>query len=372
MITFQTEISTVNLLNAFNNNVVRFKSDSTTKIPLTATVTIGTTPVTLYPLPNGQFYFNFKEYVHPLVNSNNFNDLVNPVIDADDDTTFTYEGSGLFLASVTYLIVFTDETSETTSKDYQFLASVTQLESYKKEVYPIESKRPLLPLYPNTADTFYIKYWEGYPFDVTFKNDSDPIELINITNTLDYEFESKGNITRLFFCDGNIDESINDLLPIALGRSQLQYEDVYITLDKEDVCDGVYVKWFNQQGGYSYWKFPNIYRRTKQIKAIGEISKDFENLEDTFSQVSQIGQTAGNRLIVDSDTLKDEEFALLSSILTSPKVYYFVGQPFARASANDWMECKILTSNQITREYKGQPNQIRLELELPDDYTQMI
>lgn len=371
MITFSTEISEDNILNAFNNNVVRFSSDSTETV-LNATVTIGVTPLTLYPLPNGSFYFNFKEYIIPFVNNNNFQDTINPDLDASDDTTFTYLGEGIYVADVTFQINFVDESTDSIDKQYTFLSSVVQLTDYKKQLIQTNVSFPLLPLFPNTNNTYYVKYWEGYPFDISIKNDNEDIIIDNLSNLLDYTFESKGVITRLFFCDGSIDESLTDLLPIALGRSTLQYLNKYIVIDKEDVCDGVYMKWFNPQGGYSYWKFPNIYRTSKTLKSIGEINTDFENIEETFSQVSQIGQTAGNRLVVDSDVLKDEEFSLLSTILTSPKVYYFVGQPFARASANDWVEVKVLTSNQITREYKGQQPQIRLEIELPDDFTQTI
>jgi hypothetical protein len=371
MITFSTEISEDNILNAFNNNVVRFSSDSE-EIPITAVVTIGTQSVTLYPLPNGSFYFNFKEYIIPLVNNNNFKDTVNPELDAEDYTTFTYLGDGLLLANVTYLINFANEDTDTISKQYAFLPSVVQLEDFKKELIQKNVSFPLLTLYPETNNTYYVKYWEGYPFDITFKNDGSDIELINNSNLLDYTFETKGNITRLFFCDGRIDESINDLLPISLGRSTIEYLNKYIVIDKEDVCDGVYLKWFNPKGGYSYWKFPNIYQRTKSMKSFGELNNDFENVEDTFSQVMQIGQTATNRLVVDSDKLKQEEFNLLSTVLTSPKVYLFVGQPFAKASVNDWLECRVATSSQTTRNLKGQALSIRLDLELPDDYTQNL
>jgi hypothetical protein len=373
MIVFEQDISTTSLLMAYNNNVVRFNSDTEDKVPLKALVAFNGVFATIYPQPNGMFYFNFLEWIKPLINQNNFVDTLNPDIDGSDYETLTYPFEGFLNAITTFTITFTDDTTETITRNLSYISGVEQLESYKKNVSQTGNNIVALPLFPQTSDRYYAKYWEGFPFDITFiqKTPID-LEIENTTNLLDYEFLERGNVTRLFFSDGRTDESINDFLPIALGRNLLSWLDKFIVVDKEDVCDGAYFKWLNNYGGYSYWKFPNFYQRNQTLRAVGEVSKDFENLEDTFSQFSQLGTEAGNRILVNSDTLSDEQFNLLKTILTSPKIYYFIGEPFARASANDWVEVKVLTTSHRIRNFKNEPKSIVCEFELPDNYTQTI
>ena len=372
MIVFTQDIATDKINNAFNNNVIKFSSNSS-EVALNSDVIINGQVVTIYPTPDGSFYFNFREYVTGLVNANEFKDLVNPILDPLDDTTFTYLGSGYYVAPITIRINFANNTNETTFRNVPFLNSVEQIETYKRNVTQNGSELVLLPLYPNTTNKYYAKYFEGYPFDVSFLQiDVNDIELTNNTNLLDYTFDFKGFITRLFFSDGRIDESINDLLPIALGRNEISWLDKFLILDKEDVCGGVYVKWLNNYGGYSYWLFPNYATRSLSAKNIGEIDNDFNNLTETFSRVSQIGMNANERLVVSSDKLTNEAFNLLRTILTSPKIYLFTGEPFSQSDANDWMEVKLNTNNTRTRNPKNQANEIILDIDLPDYYTQTL
>jgi hypothetical protein len=375
MIVFTQDISALNNLMAYNNNVVRFTSDSGEAI-IKATITIGGFPIVIYPTPDGTFYFNFKEYVTSFINQNNFKDTLVTNLDALDYETFSYAGSGFDRYTVTFEIELGNNTTETTTKQLYFLAGVEQIENYKNNVTQTQGTIILLPLYPNTNNKYYAKYFEGYPFDVSFlrRNNTtqEPIELVNNTNLLNFDFASEINVTRLFFSDGRIDESINDFLPIALGRNEISWLDKFLYIDKEDVCSGVYVKWFNNYGGYSYWLFPNFAKRDMSMRNIGELNQDFENLSNTNSQVTQIGIEAGERLTVNSDKLKEEEFNLLKTILTSPKIYLFTGEPFSQNDAMDWMEVRLATTSQTTRNYKGQALDITLNLELPDMYTQRL
>jgi hypothetical protein len=354
----------------YNNNVVEFTTDTDDKTILNATITIGTLTAIIYPRPDGTFFFNFKEWLKPFLNSDNYLDLVNPEISGSNFDTLTYTGSGFVFLSVNFRITFTDTTNESTTKSLSFLAGVEQLDSYKRNETQTNTNITLLPLAPESNNTYYAKYWEGYPFDISFLQVSpENLEIENTTNLLDYTFNQKGQITRLFFSDGRTDESINDFLPISLGMNVLKWRNKFIRVQKEDVCKGKYFKWLNNYGGYSYWKFPDYYEENLSTSSIGELNKDFNNVPDTFSQVTQIGSTATPRLSVNSDILTSEEFNLLKTILTSPKVFLFVGEPFSRASANDWVEVKRLTNTHRLRNFKSQPNSVVVEFELPDLYT---
>lgn len=374
MIIFTQGIATDKINMAYNNNVIRFTSNSEAT-PLSAVLTLGSITITIYPTPGGTFYFNFKEYITTIINTYNFSDTLSPILDASDLNSYTYDYGGYLNLYFQITVNLSNNTSEITSLNIPFLSGVMQIENYKKNVTQRDGEIILLPLKPNTNNKYYVKYWEGYPFDVSFLNYQYPIEGLNLisltnnTNLLEYSFEQKGKITRLFFSDGRIDESITDLLPIALGINEISWLDKFLYVDKQDVCSGIYMKWFNNYGGYSYWLFPNFAQRTQTMRNIGELNTDFENLEDTTNQVSQIGIEAGQRLTVNSDKLTDDEFNLLSTILTSSKVWLFTGEPFSQSESNDWMEVKILNTNQRTRNYKGQALEINLDIELPDLYT---
>lgn len=367
MIIFTQDISEDNNLMAYNNNVVRFFSDSS-EVVLNCQITIGSLTALIYPLPDSSFYFNFKEYITTQINTNNFFDNVNPVLDTSDVNTFVYEGKSYLNLNVQFTINFVNETNETDTKNLKWLAGVEQLETYKKNEAQQGENIALLPLVPKTANTYYAKYSDGFPFDISFLNNND-IELVNTSNLTFAIFPRVAQHTRVFFCDGDATETISDLITIASGMNVLGYEDKFIRLESDQHCDGVYFKWFNNYGGYSYWLFPKFDQRTKSIRNVGEINTNFENLSDTFSQSAQLGNNATNRLVVSSDKLTEEQFNLLVTILTSPKVFLFTGERFDRASFNDWMEVRIATSNQLTRRYKGQANEIILDVELPDDFT---
>ena len=375
MIIFTQDISVDKLLHAYNNNVIRFRSNNVGVSPITAVISLGSQTITIYPLPSGDFYFNFLEYITALIGIDKFVDDLQTNIDASDINSFTYAGNGYLNFNVNILINFTNLTTDSITRNLRFTASVEQLENYKKNVAQTNANIVQLPLYPSTNNSYYAKYFEGYPFDISFCQ-STPIniKIENTTNLLDATFQQKGNVTRLFFSDGRVDESITDYLPIALGLNILKWDfkNLFIHIDKVDVSCGVYMKWFNNYNGYSYWLFPNYAKRDLNRSNIGTLNTDFSNIEDTYAPTTQLGVVAGERLVVNSDKLKDEEFNLLRTILTSPKVYFFTGQPFAQSGVMDWLEVEVTTTSTTTRNSKGQQNEVTLQFNLPELYTQKL
>ena len=99
---FTQDIAINTVLPAYNNNVIRFYSDTSSKTALTANIVINSKTIVLYPTQTGEFYFNFREYVTAIVNQNRFIDLVNPDLDPLDNTTFVYAGTGFFSDNVAF------------------------------------------------------------------------------------------------------------------------------------------------------------------------------------------------------------------------------------------------------------------------------
>lgn len=196
-IVFEKQLSFTDLLFSYNNNTVTFKPSGTIK-PTKATVFFNNMQFTLFPDPQDKFYFNFKYAVSTMLNgTNNFADkadldIVNTIannfqseviadggtFDAYDclvaqitelgvDPIIDYTDTIFGYYNVTYKIYYTDSTIDTEIIPYNFLSAVVNPQNYKQLYtgfpFDYEGQMFLKPI-P------YLKYWSGYPFDVTFYN----------------------------------------------------------------------------------------------------------------------------------------------------------------------------------------------------------
>jgi hypothetical protein len=197
-IVFEKQLSLNDLLFSYNNNTVTFKQSSTTLIPTKATVFFNNMQFTLFPDPQKKFYFNFKYAVSTMLNgTNNFADvisldLVTPIVNDFQSEVIadggTFEAFDCLVAqitelgvdpiidytdtifknfNVTYKIFYSNNSEDTQVVNYNFLSAVVNPQNYKQ----------LYPDFPYAVDTQmflkpipYLKYWSGYPFDVTFYN----------------------------------------------------------------------------------------------------------------------------------------------------------------------------------------------------------
>lgn len=366
------------ILPAFNNNIIEFKSDSIVN-SVQAKLTINSNEFIIYKLPSGWYRFNFKEISKTLVNHNNFKDeLTTDIIDIDINS-YTYQQiDGFYSGGVNIEIKLINGSIENENFNISFLANVLNLENYK--FYDTTNPFLLLPNIKNTTNQYYAKYYEGYPFDFTFYEiNGDNIQLQSEYSYLT-NFERKGVLTRLFFGDGENDLINNSLFQLSNNISKIEIFQNEITtnkflfLERVSLCnnDAIYLKWFNAQGGYSYYLFNKFYERNLNFGALGELDNDFYNLKNTTSPIIQIGRTSFDRIKVDSDLINENEFNFLVGILSSPKVYMFTGKPLARASFNDWVEVEIKTSSINLRSWKNRPTNIAFEFELPKRNNQNL
>jgi hypothetical protein len=377
-IVFSKDISTTTLLLAYVNNVVEFKSDSELPV-LKADIYFGDQIKTLYPAPDGSFWFNFKELIKTLVNVDNFTDDMN--LDVQDDG-YVYDWTNkAYLAGVfTFRVTFSDLSFEQTPKTLKWLSALMQLENYKRRQALLDAASVfvLSPFAKASNLRSYVKYWEGFPFDITlFVPETDePILVTNQTNLLDYSFEDPFTITRLAFSDGNDDVTLEDVLPLAEGFNDLKIENgespaYYLTVEKiVDGC-GTYLKWINELGGWNYWLFHSA-GRTRAAKDIGELANDYQNLPDTISPTVQMGRTSNDTLPVLADSLTPDEVLLLEGIFDSPKVYLFTGEPNAKNRFNDWLEVSIRNTSLRVKQPKQELNRFELQIELPQRITRTL
>lgn len=378
MIIFENTLTGV--LPAFNNNIIKFKSDSLIE-SVQAKITINSIEFIIYKIPSGWFLFNFKEIAKSLVNQNNFKDNLITNLDLLDINSFTYEqNDGIYSGGVNIKITFIDGSTEVSNFSLTFLASVKNLEDYKKTNLANQSTFLLLPNIKGTTNQYFVKYFEGYPFDFTYLDTTGDNLQLKTDYSLIKDFERKGNLTRVLFSDGEIDLNNTSLMPMGSGISKIDILqnnvsiDQFLYVDRVQMCgnDAIYLKWFNAQGGYSYYLFNKYFERNLNFGSIGELENDFNNLENTTSPIIQLGRTSFDKVRVDSDLINENEFNLLVGILSSPKVYMFTGLPLARASFNDWIEVEIKTSSINLRNWKNRPTNISFEFELPKRNNQYL
>jgi len=377
-VTFTTDIATDKLLMAYVNNVVYFKSDSVL-VPKKATITIGTSVKTLYPHPNGSFYFNFKEWITSIINVDNFKDDLDTDI-LTDGYIYDWTNKIYLNTDVVFAVTLSDLSVQSATRNIKALSSLLQLDDYKIK-YPINSSltNPVIlsPFAKATNNSCYLKHWEGYPFDITiYTGVTTELKVTNLSNLLDYTFATTNKVNRLCLSDGNTTTTIENVLALVDGLNSLKLTsnslDYYATLEKiNDGCNGHYVKWVNDLGGYNYWFFNNG-NRNRRTKDLGELENDTENFTDTISPAIQMGKTSNDVLNVSSDILSEDENLLLSGIIDSPKIYLFTGQPFAKASWNDWLEISLNSSDFRIKNAKNVQNKMNFTFELPQRNTRKL
>jgi hypothetical protein len=378
-INYLKDVSETNFLFSHNNNVIEFSSDITDPIR-DCIITVGTSIVTLYPRPDGSFYYNFKEVISSLINTNNYTDDLNT--DVSVSYVYTWDSRVYLDLDVTISINFTNDTSDQDTKDLKFILSAVNLRDYNNR-FPVVSNLIdpflLLPKITGANNTYYAKYFDGYPFDLTLFNgidDNTDIDITNLTNAVSFTFTKNltDKFVRLVFSDGRTTSTIEDVLPLVSGLNKLELisldgdDNSFIHLEKEQGCSGVYLKWLNDIGGYSYWLFNNNASR-RGYKEKGYLNNDFNNLEDTTSQQISLGLDSKDTLAVYDRNLNENQKNLIATILDSPKVYLFTGTPFAQNNFNDWMEIKNKTRRYDLKQIKRDLFNISLSFELPNNYN---
>lgn len=381
MIQFIQDISEDKLLMAYNNNVVRFKSNIPDKTVLNCSINGLGIAAIIYPNPEGVFYFNLKEYITAAINTQHFNDTVVADLDDSNVDSYTYDAyNGCHLAgSVVFIINFSDETFDEATKTLNFLAGVEQLETFKKnEILSIENFVVLSPVEARTNNTVFLKYWPGYPFEFSFfsRNSNQTFELINTSNLALEEFTRKGAVTSFVLSDGRTTTTIEDVLPLVTGLNILRFkqdsvlQDQIIKLEKVESDCGIYVKWLNKYGRFNYWLFSKNYFRKRSTKNLGIINNDFENLENTVSINYILGRESADELRCAAEKLYEDEKLILEGILDSPKILLYTGERFSRAESNDWIEVTMKNGTFDIKSPKLRRYSFVIDFELPDRYTQ--
>lgn len=382
-ITFTKDLPTTKILMAYNNNVLIFKSDTLDKTPLKADIFgFGANNIILYPSPDGSFRFNLLDYVAAFINTNNFNDTINPEIDNSNIQSLIYDvANGCYLSvTLNITISFSDETFETTSKSFKFIAGVEQIEKFKKsEILSASNFNVLSPVADRTNNTHHLKYWEGYPFEFSFYSNYQGIfNIKNTTVNTSVEISTASKVNALYLSDGRADITIEDFLPLITGHNQLLFyigellQDQVVNLQKEDSDCGVYLKWLNQYGRWNYWLFKDEHFRNSSSRSGVEVFNDFDDLNETKSPTLTVSKTTQDTMKIVAERLFDEHLPVIHGLRNSIKVMMFTGDRFAQSGADDWVEVNLKTNSFNLKKPMTKVYRMEVEIELPVQYGQKL
>lgn len=353
-IVFTTSLDGLKLIQAYNNNVVRFTSDTVGKVIKKAEISSVDFFSVIYPNPAGMFYFNFKDYFSAAVNTKNFTDDVDYQLDINDPTTIRYNvNDGHFIKyDVSFKIIFEDNSFEVFSNlTYDVLAAVTNLQSFKNDSISTDqySFCILVPALDRSLVT-NLKVWKGYPFEFTYysRDIEDEISIYNSTNVTSFSYIQESELTSLVLTDG---QNEFPFVGLKSGWNLFNFEvagnpvaNVLQVLFEEEQC-GIYVKFLNRFGRWTYWLFSKKYFETRSTKYMGEIENDFNNIQDTISPTLQIGKISDGTLKVAAKSITPDFAILLEDIFDSPKIMIFNGVPGEVSTYKNWYETRLKTSS---------------------------
>jgi len=354
---------------AYNDSIIRYNSTITGMTKSDITIA-GQNPFTVYPF-NETFSYNFKDIVKVLINQSGFADSIIPDLQND----FIYSDSSLLLEITPTITTYNSTTADTISKTYSFTKSVEQLPFYNQKINNQSDVKVLLP----TSDNFNysVTYFEGYPFDFSIRGlkSGDTYCFRNSsTGMVSENYSSQDNhVKRIFLSDGAINETINQTLimlsnvnPIELWVNNELKANIRIKR-VESQC-GIYLKWFNQYGGYSYWLFDKIYKENINVKEIDDLVGKWDNLQNITSTSESFGKTATQSFEL-STSFSDDEKEYVIDILKSPTVQKYIHHiPFVKMIPYSFLGVSMAAGN-FQFQNKFSKNKLKVNIEMPSINT---
>lgn len=392
MIQFTKALPTDKVLWAFNNNILRFK-DPEVENPTHCNLNTTYFNTVLYPDPDGFFRFNFMEYVKAVIVKDNFLDKIALSISSNVNSLLHNDTNQVYLELVTTMTVVSDsEIGTPTEKTFKFLSGVLQLEDVKKGYTYQESLFALQIVNVATRNTYRINYWPGYPMDVAIYTPTEGmLNLKNLTNeiAINIPVPAANKVSRLALCDAIHDETIEDFLPLSFGYNLVQVTKssltgpstdipMYLDIKKHDPRCGIYVKFRNNLGGWTYWLFHQNHLRTRSVKEGEDLNNDFNDINDTVSPSVYLGAEASQDSIKGwADHLSAEDVRVIEQILESPKIYLYTGERYTSGKSTpslqnagtidpvSWIEIKCSTKKLDITQPKRHKYSFAIDFALP-------
>ncbi|WP_339875194.1 hypothetical protein [Olleya marilimosa] len=353
---------------AYNDSYIQFESTLTGSTKAVIQLLPQTTfpkPFELYSNINGVFIFNLKEAVKSRFNQYGFEDIYTTY-----PTGWSRNIQNLTLTQHLEITDYNTETSGATlTKSYEFFKSVKQI---GEPVF--YNNTQILNNSINGVD-YNLTYFEGYPFSFelqkVIENDSIKIRSRNTSLFSNNLISDSTNAMRIYIDKVSSNWTTSNFLPLqdSLNKLEIFNNGVLTTnfnLKKVPAKCGVYLKWFNNDGGYSYYLFDEYYNSSSTFKSVGEVSRNsFNNVIDGLkSPTMNIGKEGSENLAV--RTVADEnEVQHLKSLFSSPSVQMWSSNnPFINGK---WQTVTISGNHSYST--KKALNEVKLTINLPEQIT---
>lgn len=356
---------------AYNDSIIQFSSD-TISGATKAILTIEGMPFLAVPNGNGRFTFNFKDIIKSLINQNRFWDNIVP----DLTQAIVYSDPTITKNLNVEIKIFNLTANDSITKNWLFIRGVEQMPNYHNLSQIIAPIRVLLPT--NNYIDYSTRYFEGYPFDFSIFGlaDGDEFWFKNLTTsqTSDVYLSQDDNAKRIFLSDGGHNTTE---LSYLINSSNLNKLELYvngdfvanINIQKIESDCGVYLKFLNSKGGYSYWKFDSIYKGLLNPKTIDDFAGKYDNLQNLTATSHIFGKTATQTFQVNT-TFEMEDAPTLSDLTLSPSVWmYLHREPFHQFQAYNFFEVKVSDTAIPNVDTKNSKNKLSLIITMPEVNT---
>lgn len=388
-----TGIDEGKLIDEYNNSIITFWNTSGLYPTVKGSITIEgntfeVTPRVITGVGAERLAFNFKEIVKVLLKYNE-RDTV-----SYDFNTIIYKDNRLFLHTVVdYVITKSDASTVSESKTYSWLKSVSQLGAEER----LDSENYLL----NQSN---LTFFKGYPFDLSFYIAA--LGNISILNTqtnaaTSLTVNSPLGVNRFTLSSGKYLRSVDNNCQTFVDRVEALSggeivdnccytfeEDYFLNVGVNPVRfdangtvfntqiklidnqSGVYLKWLNDEGNFSYWLFSEIHTESVKTKTADVYNSEAQNLVDAYQEKQITGKTAENILNLNYKNLTNDEVYQLKSLLTSSYVMMYTGENNELYDYTNWQTVTIKdgTFSLVNTKRNLQNISIRVE---KNQYTQI-
>lgn len=354
---------------AYNDSYIQFTSSlaNNERAEIEITGGIFTERFIVYPNKSGVYTFNFKEPAKALMSEYPLEDVNGATISSG---TWGQSLNGVSLTLDATIYVYNSTTNESTTINLDFYRAVKQ---YGQSIY--DNNGQILNYSTNGVD-FNLTYFEGYPFsfelqnmvhtgtkDITVKN----LNTGNVSEEISTQFTGA---FKIIVDKGSFNWTTTDFLPLpsTINRLEIYEDEVFksnLNLKKVSSKCGVYLKWLNNDGGYSYWLFDEFYRDTLTSNIVGVYATNaFGNIGDSLSPSGMLGKEAARSMRLKTKVNKTE-VKIIESLFTSPYVeLYSATEPFQDGT---WLSVQL--NDNFTISNKKEINDVTVNIVLPEQNT---
>ena len=323
----------------------------------------------VYPDADGLYTFNYREPARVVLGDYPFRDINGVAI-----TTGTWGQSitGSYVPLLSTIEVFSTSSSETTSGNYTFYKSAKQI---GEDVFVNTGQ---ISNYSTNGVDYDFTYFEGwqFSFEIQKLTTSDTVHIKNLNTGVTSSDMIPQYIDSAFriYVDKAVENWTSEtFLPLTdnINRLEVYVNDVFktnINLKKESSRCGVYLKWFNLDGGYSYHLFDEFFRLELNGSSDGDVNTNlFRNVGNLVGESTPIGISATQRYRLKTK-VDVNEANIIKSLFASPMVQMYNSfDPYIDAQ---WLDVVVTSNYSINN--KRSLNELVVNIETPQLTTARI